>query len=202
MTDKPGWGKSVLGWFVVDAGAEAAAHAEAAPADPSAPVPEPAPVLDGPLTPVVNGAVDFAQVFASAGVEGDAQEQVEKARALLGSLPAETPDAVKKQIVEASLKAFGVPIARIIAAALAELRALEAYLQSGRADLQKTVEAGTQRLAALEAEMGRVRQAVQDATAEQDSRARAVNAEKLRVQPILEFFGQAAVAKVDSDSKH
>ena len=197
MTDKRGWGKTVMGWFVVDADG-AAAHAEVDAVEPPL---APAPALEGPLAPVVNGAVDFGQVFGAGGVEAEAQAQVEKARALLGSLPAETPDPVKKQIVEASLKAFGVPIEKIIEAALAEMRALEAYLQAGRADHQKTTEAASQRLGELEAEMGRVRQAVQDATAEQDGRVRAVNAEKLRVQPILEFFGQEAVAKVVSTSK-
>ena len=57
-----------------------------------------------------------------------------KAAALLGSLPPGPTPAVKKQIVEASLKAFGVPIDKIIEDRCEEIQALEAYIRAGAAD--------------------------------------------------------------------
>ena len=74
--------------------------------------------------------MDFAQVFEAAGVDAGERDQVAKAQELLRSLPAETPAPVKRQIVEAALKAFGVPTAAIIEAAVEEIRALEAHLQA------------------------------------------------------------------------
>ncbi len=146
MSDKKGWGSTVLGWFVVrpedDATAASVADAAAyAPADPAAgaePYGADQPVV--PVTPMSNpppapgGKVDFGAVYGAAGVDGDQQERVEKAAALLRSLPAETDPAVKKQIVEASLKAFGVPIDKIIEAGVEEIQALEAYIRAGAAD--------------------------------------------------------------------
>src|SRR4051812_29093078 len=66
------------------------------------------------------GAVDFPSVFRKAGIKEEEIDRVNKALALLDQLPAETPQAVKKQIVETSLKAFGVPIESIIETAVAE----------------------------------------------------------------------------------
>src|SRR5262245_44984727 len=56
--------------------------------------------------PPTGGQVDFAAVFAAAGVDQDEQQRVGRTTDLLRSLPAGTDAAVKKQIVEASLKAF------------------------------------------------------------------------------------------------
>ena len=58
--------------------------------------------------PPAGGQVDFAAVFAAAGVDQEEQQRVARTTDLLRSLPAGTETAVKKQIVEASLKAFGV----------------------------------------------------------------------------------------------
>jgi hypothetical protein len=41
---------------------------------------------------------------------------------------------------------------------------------------------------------------MQLAVAEQEARARAANGEKLNIQPVLEFFGEEAVAQVVQDS--
>ncbi len=195
VSDKRGWGKTVLGWFVVDGEAKA----DAPPREEEDLV-GPAVELRGPLPPVVQDSVDFGQVYQAAGMDATAQEQVSKAQELLRSLPADAPAPVKKQIVEAALKAFGVPTARIIEAAVAEIHALEAFIRAGQAEVQKTVDAGNRRVAELEAEIARMREAMQQAAAEQEARARAANGEKLNVQPVLEFFGQEAVAKVVEDS--
>src|SRR6185436_21093207 len=68
------------------------------------------------------GQVDFAAVFAAAGVDSEEQQRVARTTELLRSLPAGTDAAIKKQIVEASLKAFGVPIEKIIEATVEEVQ--------------------------------------------------------------------------------
>lgn len=207
MSDKKSWGKTVLGWFVVQdrgelgAGSGGDADADALIRKYAAETPAAPPIeWKGPLPKVEGGTVDFAQVFEAAGVDAAERDRVGKARELLRSLPGETPAPVKKQIVEASLRAFGVPTDKIIEAACEELQALEGFIRTGQADTQKILADGTQRIAELEAEIGRVKQLMQQTVAEQETRTRAANAEKLTVQEVLEFFGQEAVARVVEES--
>ncbi len=223
MSAKKGFGKTVLGWFVVQEGSgsvdeTSAGAAVAGPAggDMSAdeliakyasadvanpPPPPPPPVeLSGPLPPVVDGSVDFQLVYESAGVDEQERDRVNKARELLDSLPSETPAAVKKQIVEASLKAFGVATSLIIEAAVAEMEALEAFIRTGQAQTQNTLAEAGQRITELEAEIASLRQAMEQAIAEQKTRTQTANGQKLEVQRVLEFFGEEAVAKVVRES--
>ena len=201
MNEKRGWGSTVLGWFVV--------REEGAPADPFAALPdtavagEPAAAPPGPevafATPppaAPGGQVDFPAVFAAAGIDAEEQERVAKAAGLLRSLPAGTDDAVKKQIVEASLTAFGVPVDQIIENGAQEIQALEAYIQAGARDTQRVLADAQARIATLEEEIAQVRRVMEERVAEQQAVVRACNAGKLDVQRVLEFFGQEAVARV------
>src|SRR5437016_3024446 len=122
MSEKKGWGSTVLGWFVVHDEASGEPVSEPLPPggvrfadDPVEPTPRtssspetPAFVKAPPMAP--GGRVDFPGVFEAAGVDEEEQGRVKKAADLLNSLPAGTEPAVKKQIVEASLTAFGVAI--------------------------------------------------------------------------------------------
>jgi hypothetical protein len=210
MTEKRGWGKTVLGWFVVqdESGPDTAASDPAGlDADAlirkyaEAPAPEPHPVeLKGPLPQVVAGEVDFNQVFEAGGVDAAERDRVAKARDLLRSLPAETPNPVKKQIVEASLKAFGVPTDKIIEAAVGEIQALDAFIKAGQVDVQKILSEGSTRIAQLETEIAEVKKVMEQAVSQQEIRTRTSNSEKLKVQDVLEFFGQEAVARVVQES--
>lgn len=207
------WGKTVLGWFVVQgsegtspaspAGAATldeadqliAKYASAEPAEAS-----PLPNLKGPLPPVVSGNIDFEQVFEAGGVDAAERDRVQKAKELLRSLPAETPNTVKRQIVEASLKAFGVPTDKIIEAAVESIQALEAFIRAGQGETQKTLGDATARIAALEQEIVDLRAIMQNAVSEQETRMHGANQKKLEMQEVLEFFGQEAVARVVTDS--
>jgi hypothetical protein len=211
MSEKRGWGKSVLGWFVVQDGDPSspgsAASEPALDADAlirkyaDAPPPAPHPVeLKGPLPPMVGDSVDFVKVFEAAGVDAAERDRVSKAQDLLRSLPAETPQPVKKQIVEASLKAFGVPTEKIIEASVQEMEALEAFVRSGQADTQKVLAEGAERIAAIEKEIAEVKKVMEASVADQEARTRVTNGEKLKIQLVLEFFGQEAVMKVVNES--
>jgi hypothetical protein len=143
----------------------------------------------------------FAQVFRAASISDTEQERVEKALALVQSLPAETPLEIKKQIVEASLKAFGIPIDEIIEAGVQELQALDAYIEHGEQHTQDVLADASARVAKLEADITEIRRLMELQLSTQDGLARASNDQKLRVQAVLEFFGQEAVARVVEASR-
>lgn len=211
MSDKKNWGSTVLGWFVVRPEDEAAASSDPAAADaavaasaeygadqpvvPATAVPQ----MDNP-PPAPGGQVDFPAVYSAAGVEAEQQERVEKAASLLSSLPADTAPAVKKQIVEASLKAFGVPIDKIIEAGVEEIQALEAYIRAGQGDTQKLLSESQARIAQFEQEVQRIKQVMDERVQEQAAVVKVCNEKKLDVQRVLEFFGQEAVARVVRES--
>ena len=181
MSEKRGWGKTVLGWFIVQDGETARPDADALISKyASEPAPDPHPVdFKGPLPPVTGDSIDFAPVFDAAGVNSEEHDRVCKAQQLLRSLPAETPAPAKKQIVEASLKAFGVPTDRIIEASVEEIQALEGFILSGQQATQKTLTDCDQRIANLEADIAQVKQLKQQSATEQETRVRLANAEKL-----------------------
>ena len=199
MAEKKGWGSSVIGWFVVQ---DPAAQAEPETADErptasrrSAPSP-PLDVFAEAPPPAPGGKVSFDEVFHAAGIDAEDIERVAKTLELLDSLPAGTDDAVKKQIVMASLRAFGVPVDQIIEAGAQELQALEAYIRSGGGDTEKVISDAESRIRQYEEEIANLRTVMQQRVEEQKSVVTACNAKKLEIQRVLEFFGQEAVAKV------
>ena len=150
--------------------------------------------------PVVDGKVDFDAVFETGGVDAEERERIIKAKSLLDSLPENTDVTVKKQIVEASLKAFGVPIEKIIEAGAGEIQALEFYIRSGATDTEKVLQDGASRIQQSEQEIQNLRRIMEDRVNEQNSMVAACNAKKLEVQKVLEFFGRETVAQVVKES--
>jgi hypothetical protein len=216
MTDKKNWGSTVKGWFVVqdpdsapsagssdytpfeDVSASATpARAGDAPASPSAPAPV---VFKSTPPDSPGGLVDFDKVFEAAGVSAEERERVTRTQQLLDSLPPGTDETVKRQIVMASLKAFGVPIEKIIESGAEELQALDAYIRAGATDTEKVAAEAEQRVKQYEEEIVRLRTVMQERVTEQNKVIQNCNARKLEVQKVLEFFGQDAVARVVRES--
>ena len=203
MADK-GFGKKVLGWFVVD---ENAPHDDAKAAEDlikkynsETPPPAPAVELKGPLPNAEGGKLDFPKIFEAAGISADEQGRVGKAQELLKTLPVETPIAVKRQIVEASLKAFGYPIRDLIEAGVSEIEALEAYIQKKAQDTAKSLTEAAGRIEKLQKEIIDLETIMQQTRDEQAAATKLCNEQKLTVQQVLEFFGVDEVAKVVQDS--
>ena len=199
MAEKKGWGSSVLGWFVVQEGqaagedqpvAERPASRRQTPADP------PLKVFAAAPPPAPGGHVSFDEVFRAAGIDPEDSARVARTLDLINSLPAETDESVKKQIVMASLRAFGVPIEQIIEAGAEELQALEAYIRAGGADTEQVMTDAEARIRQHEEEIANLRTVMQQRVEEQKSVVTACNSKKLEIQKVLEFFGQDAVAKV------
>jgi hypothetical protein len=195
MTDNnKSWGQTVLGWFVLqdEDGPPAAAPTDVEPAPAHAAVQ--ASVGNAPTA--IGGMLDFDQVFDSAGIEREERQRVTKTLELLAALPADTQAPLKKQIVEASLTAFGVPIDKIIETGVAEIQALDGYIRAGAADTQQVLADAELRIKAKEDEIRQLRTVMDARVQEQQAATRTCNDRKLNVQQILEFFGQEAVARV------
>ena len=224
MSEKS-WGDAVVGWFIVkdEDGAqqsqpEADLTTDELIAKYAANTPVPADFVSAEISsaetktekfvpenygtppPVLNGQVDFEAVFETGGVNADERERVAKAKSLLDSLPENTDVTVKKQIVEASLKAFGVPIEKIIEAGAAEIQALEFYIRSGGNDTEKLLKESSERIGQYEQEIQNLRKIMEERVKEQNTVTAACNAKKLEVQKVLEFFGRETVAQVVKDS--
>ena len=156
MTDKKGWASTVAGWFIERDEPEAPATPDFGDVPDREPLPAnlesyttPSPtqsVFQTAPPPPTGGQVDFAAVFIAAGVDQEEQQRVARTTDLLRSLPAGTDAAVKKQIVEASLKAFGVPIEKIIEATVEEIQALDGYIRNGAADNEKLIQESDARI--------------------------------------------------------
>jgi hypothetical protein len=203
MSDKKGWGATVAGWFIERD--EPAAPVEAdlgnVPAQPpptedyTTPSPTQSVFQTAPPPPT-GGQVDFGAVFGAAGVDQEEQQRVTRTTELLRSLPAETEMTVKKQIVEASLKAFGVSVDKIIEATVEEIQALDGYIRNGAADNDKLIQESDARIKQYELEIQNIRSVMQQSVQEQQNLIKVCNDKKLEVQQVLEFFGQDTVAKV------
>ena len=150
------WGSTVLGWFVV----QDESHQPGDGTDMGAGAPDTT-ALDVTFAKDVpmakGGQVDFDAVFDAAGIDPDMREHCAKAADLLATLPTQADPAVKKQIVEASLKAFGVPIAKIIEAGVHEVQALEGYIQADARDTRKVIEESQRRIAQHEEEIAQIK---------------------------------------------
>ncbi|MCM3873984.1 MAG: hypothetical protein ND895_25125 [Pyrinomonadaceae bacterium] len=209
MSDKKGWGSTVAGWFIeqeeptgaagieVDGRIRAAAEETSSPSHEDYATPSPTQgVFKTSPPPPSGGQVDFGAVFAAAGVDGEEQQRVARTTELLRSLPAGTDAAVKKQIVEASLKAFGVPIEKIIEASVEEIQALDGYTRNGAADNDKLIQESDARIKQYEEEIKNIRGVMQQSVDEQQNLIKVCNDKKLEIQQVLEFFGRDTVARV------
>jgi hypothetical protein len=194
MSDKKNWGSTVLGWFVVQDDGRRAADTAAA----EAPALETTFVKDVPAA--TGGQVDFDAVFDAAGISAELRSHCSKAGELIASLPTQAEPTVRKQIVEASLKAFGVPIDRIIEAGVHEVQALEGYIQADARDARKVMEESQRRIAQHEEEITQIKTVMTQRVDEQQAVVKACNDRKLDIQRVLEFFGQEAVARVVRES--
>ncbi len=182
------------------------ARASAAPARPAAPAaparaPGPPPIqLKGEVPPIVAGVAPDAKVFdkvyRAAEITAEEQERVEKALNLIQSLPSDTPKDIKKQIVEASMKAFGIPRDQIIETGVQQIQALDAFIQHGAQHTQSVLSDAHARVAKLEQEIAEVRKLMELQVNTQQQLTRSTNEQKLHVQSVLEFFGQEDVARV------
>jgi hypothetical protein len=212
---KKGIGDKVLGWFVVQEGAEEEKEEEidaAAPEEkrngsgngnpdreeafravPHAVSRSTAAVVAPVVAPGhAHDAKAFAAVYRAAGVGDEERERLSKVRALLESLPDEATVDVKRAIVGASLEAFGVSIDRILVTGEGALAALDGYVVSGQTRTKDVLAEAEARIAKLTAEIDEVRRLMDVQVAAQQDLVRAAATEKARVRAVVDFFDHGA----------
>lgn len=157
-----------------------------APAKPAEPLP-PGLKLDK-VAPPTSGTIDFEAIFKEAGMDAAELDRVKKAEDLLKSLPESTPLAVKKQIVEASLKAFGFEIEKIVQAAQNQKRALDAYVKVNESATTKGIQDAEAQIRSLNEKIAALRSDIEKRTAGLSSVTAAAQTRKADVQKVLDFF--------------
>ena len=157
--------------------------ATAAPPPPMARAAIPSP--SGPVTPA---QVDFDAVFKTTGLDASDLDRVRKAEELLKGLPESTPVEVKRQIVEASLKAFGFDIAKIIGAAQQQLKALDTWVRLNEQQTVKGITDAQTQIAQLEDKVISLKADINKRTEQLASLSAAADGRKGQVHRVLEFF--------------
>lgn len=214
MPDDKSLGKRILGLFVesVDEtkpsadpdieGTSSAADEIAALAKQSAPqaapiaaptpktvaAPSPRPVATAAATAVEPAKVDFDGVFKNAGIDPQALDRVRKAEELLKNLPDSASDEVKRQIVEASLKAFGFEISKILEAVVTQTKALDTYVRINEQQTAKAITDAQAQIAKLEDQVITLRADIDKRTTALASIAAAADVRKRQVSKVLDFF--------------
>jgi hypothetical protein len=135
--------------------------------------------------------LDFNAIFKDGGVDPAELDQVKKAEDLLKGLPEATPHEIKKQIVEASLKAFGIEVVKIIQAASNQLRALDIYVKANTDLTLKAIGEAEAQIKQLNDKIASLRAEVDRRNSTLATRSSAAVTRKAEVQRVLDFFGGA-----------
>lgn len=217
MPDDKSLGKRILGLFVesvdetkpstdtdpdrapspadeIAALAKQSAPQAAQPVTASAQVPKPVnapqvkPVATASVAGVEPAKVDFDGVFKNAGIDPQALDRVRKAEELLKNLPDSASDEVKRQIVEASLKAFGFEISKILEAVVTQTKALDTYVRINEQQTAKAITDAQAQIAKLEDQVITLRADIDKRTTALASIAAAADVRKRQVSKVLDFF--------------
>ncbi|MER2563189.1 MAG: hypothetical protein ABTQ32_20845 [Myxococcaceae bacterium] len=165
---------------------QAAPIAAAAPKPVAAPPPRP--VATASAAAVEPAKVDFDGVFKNAGIDPQALDRVRKAEELLKNLPDSASDEVKRQIVEASLKAFGFEISKILEAVVTQTKALDTYVRINEQQTAKAITDAQAQIAKLEDQVITLRADIDKRTTALASIAAAADVRKRQVSKVLDFF--------------
>jgi hypothetical protein len=211
MAEQKGIGSKILGIFVetgepkaddadslTDSGKSAAemvaelaqsSAPRAAPPGPAAPGLPPSNLrLDKMAAPAAGGPTDFDAIFRDAGMDAAELDRVKKAEELLKTLPESTPEPVKRQIVEASLKAFGFELDKITLAAHNQTRALDAFVKVHESATAKAITDAQAEIQALNEKITALRGDIDKRTSQLSSLSAQAQTRKAQVQKVIDFF--------------
>ena len=210
MAEEKGLGKKLLGLFVESkegtpeegTPAVGSSDKEKTPAElvaelagqsaprtgPASTGPAARPIIPSPSGPVTPAQVDFDAVFKTTGLDVSDLDRVRKAEDLLKGLPESTPLDVKRQIVEASLKAFGFDVAKIVGAAQQQLKALETWVRLNEQQTVKGITDAQTQIAQLEDKVISLKADITKRTDQLASLTAAAEGRKGQVHRVLEFF--------------
>jgi hypothetical protein len=141
-----------------------------------------------PAAAAPGAPLDFEAIFRELGMDPAELDRVRKAEDLLKSLPEGTPHAVKKQIVEASLRAFGFDLEKIAAAALNQRRALDTYVKVNENATAKALQDAEAQVQALNEKIAALRADIEKRTLGLAQLSTSVQERKKDVQKVIDFF--------------
>lgn len=168
--------------------AELAAQSGAQPSS-AAPPPPPMPNLNTQkMTSGVGAPADFDAIFKDAGMDVAELDRVKKAEDLLKGLPDSTPQDVKRQIVEASLKAFGFELEKIVSAANNQKRALDTYVRVNEQVTAKAITEAEAQIKGFHDKIAALKADIEKRTAHLESLSESAANRKTQVQKVIEFF--------------
>lgn len=163
----------------------------AGPAAGAAPPPR-AVAMPMPAGQVEPAKIDFDAFFRTAGMDAGELDRVRKAEELLRGLPEATPVDVKRQIVEASLKAFGFDLAKIVGAAQGQMKALDGFVRSNEQTTAKAITDAQAEIAKLEDKVISLRADITKRAEQLAATTAAATLRKAQVSQVLEFFNVSA----------
>jgi uncharacterized coiled-coil protein SlyX len=162
---------------------------------PAPPPPEPALKLAPVAAPAPGAAVDFNAIFKDAGMDPAELDRVGKAEDLLSKLPASIGQAEKRAIVEASLKAFGFEIEKIVTAAQNQRRALDAYVKVNETASARANQEAEAKIKSLNEQIAQLRADVEKRGAGLTQLTAKAQDRKSQVQKVLDFFSSPETPK-------
>lgn len=138
--------------------------------------------------PIAGAPTDFDAIFRDAGMDVSELDRVKKAEELLKSLPEATPQPIKKQIVEASLKAFGFEVEKIVTASQNQKRALDAYVKVNENATAKAITDAEAQIKSYNEKIAALRADIEKRTQNLGTLSKAAQDRKTQVQKVLDFF--------------
>ena len=211
--NEKGFGKKLKGLFFESDGAEGEAAPEGKSAadlvaelaaqsggkpGPGAAPPEPPPsnLNTQKMASAVGAPTDFDVIFKDAGMDVAELDRVKKAEELLKGLPESTPQDVKRQIVEASLKAFGFELDKIVSAANNQKRALDTYVRVNEQATAKSITDAEGQIKTLHEKIAALKADIEKRTRHLTALSEAATHRKNQVQKVIEFFERPGGAPV------
>ncbi|MBL8952287.1 MAG: hypothetical protein JNK82_16025 [Myxococcaceae bacterium] len=137
---------------------------------------------------------DFDAIFKDAGMDVAELDRVKKAEELLKGLPESTPQDVKRQIVEASLKAFGFELDKIVTAAHNQKKALDTYVRVNEQATAKSISEAENQIKVLHDKIAAMKADIEKRTKHLSGLSEAAAQRKSQVQKVIEFFERPGAA--------
>ncbi|MFT3838474.1 MAG: hypothetical protein QM723_15960 [Myxococcaceae bacterium] len=156
----------------------------AAPAHPAVPAYQPKPGE----APLQAASIDFDPIFKKAGIDPAELDNIKKALELLKGLPADVPQAMKRTIVETTLRTMGFPVEKLVQGANNQMRALGNHAKEHESATQQAIEMAQQNIRQLDEKIIELKVAIDKRTQSLTQVKMAVEARKAEVQKVLEFF--------------
>jgi hypothetical protein len=164
-TEQKGLGKKIKRLFLEegDGGAAqtSAADEVAQIAQEAAPTPQ-APASSATGAQVEPAQVDFASIYRTAGLSQEELDEVVRTEKLLHTLPASLPLETQKQILEGTLKTFGIAAERIRQTIARQQRSMVAYAGVVKQDTEKRDAEARAHIEQLRAEALKLERGIED----------------------------------------